>query len=41
MLDVGQGMCQLVISPSGKTLLMDIPEHNWNSSKSGTGVKLL
>ena len=38
MLDVGQGMCQLVISPSGKTLLMDIPEHNWNSSKVSEAV---
>jgi len=38
MIDVGQGMCQLVISPSGKTLLMDIPEHNWNSSKVSEAV---
>ena len=38
MIDVGQGMCQLVISPGGRTMLMDIPEHNWNSSKVAKAV---
>jgi beta-lactamase superfamily II metal-dependent hydrolase len=30
---VGQGDSQLIISPSGKTLLIDIAELNWNSKK--------
>ena len=34
MINVGQGMCQLVIAPNGKTLLMDCPEMSWNSSST-------
>ena len=35
---VGQGDSQLIVSPTGKTLLIDAGELNWNSKKGATYV---
>jgi len=35
---IGQGDSQLIVSPSGKTLLIDVGELNWNSKKGATYV---
>lgn len=36
--DVGQADSQLIVSPSGKTLLIDAGEKNWNSSTNAASI---
>lgn len=38
VLNVGQGQSQLIIGPTGKTLLFDCAELNWNSNATATWV---
>ncbi|MHB8112959.1 MAG: lamin tail domain-containing protein [Bellilinea sp.] len=38
VLNVGQGESQLIIGPTGKTLLIGISEENWNTNQGATWV---
>ncbi len=38
VLNVGQGESQLIIGPTGKTLLIDVFESNWNTNQTATWV---
>ncbi len=38
ILNIGQGESQLIISPSGKTLLIDVAENSWNTNQGATWV---
>ena len=40
VLDVEQGDSQFIVSPSGKTMLIDVGETNWNSSAGATYVNM-
>jgi|EP01049_Picozoa_sp_SAG25_P000073 beta-lactamase superfamily II metal-dependent hydrolase len=31
MIDVGRGDAQLIVFPSGYSILVDVPENSWNS----------
>ena len=37
VLNVGQGESQLIIGPTGKTLLIDVFESNWNTNQTDLG----
>ena len=38
VINVGQGMAQLVIGPTGRTMLMDLAELNWNTDQTAIFV---
>jgi hypothetical protein len=38
ILNVGQGESQLIISPTGETLLIDVAENSWNTNQGATWV---
>ena len=38
VMNVGQGESQLIISPTGETLLIDVAENSWNTNQGATWV---